>query len=222
MAFPNVIDAVGSGLGSTAATFSPTLSGSIVAGRLLVVNVVAGKPMTPSAGWGGLGSFVQATAASTVASYAAVAVGGGGDSLTLTFVGGNATAVAVAYQVDNWSGALLDIGWSGVDATLDAPSLTMLTGGDNLWLPGACNFSAAITGAPANYTDLIVQTGGAFRMGTARRALTATSEDPGAFTTASAFFPCAWTIGVAPAAAQSPPRPPYVVNQAAIQRTANW
>lgn len=217
MAFPTVIDTTNTpNLGAVAATENINLSGSIVAGRLLLVFLYSSKAFTTTAGWTVLGSFVQATVTSTVAALAKTAAGS--DALTLTFVGGNGNANAISTQVDNWSGSISDVKWVGTDATADPPSLTMGGNVDNLWLPFVTSASGLPTGAPTNYTGFVSNSVGVV---SAQRSLTALTEDPGAFSGGSTFFPSAHTVGVAPAAAGVAPYR-HIVTQAAIQRASTW
>lgn len=116
---------------------------------------------------------------------------------------------------------------SNTSASAANPPNLAPTGGskDYLWLVVASNDGeTALTTAPTNYTNFIAENTGVTGatsvncvMGTAERALTASSEDPGAFNSTSTAW-SAVTIAIHPAGAAVtvPPRP-TVVNFAAIR-----
>ena len=83
----------------------------------------------------------------------------------------------------------------------DPPNHTPSGGELNyLWLAASCNDGAGIeaSAAPSSYTDLIVASTAASAVSTARRELTASSENPGTFTTAADDW-VAFTIAIPPA-----------------------
>jgi len=134
--------------------------------------------------------------------YAFGKIAAGSDTGTVSLAS-SGTFAAVTYQIDAWSGAISDVGFAGANQASGAgnpPNLIMASSDDFLWFAVVSTTSALPTGAPTNYTAL-TNAGSAIFVATARRNLTAGSEDPGAFTGGSFFnnFGVA-TVAVAPVA----------------------
>jgi hypothetical protein len=106
-------------------------------------------------------------------------------------------------------GASDDSSLGGNSNTPDGPSLapTWLSGGaeDVLWITFfAMDGNRTVTAYPTNYTDgfAVTQAGGSANCaGTARRELSATSEDPDPFEVSAADAWTSGTVGIRPAAA---------------------
>lgn len=110
-------------------------------------------------------------------------------------------AVAHTYRITagTWAGVLSGVmvtAATGTSATPDPPNNAPHLGSDDyLWLVFAGKVQASITGAPTNYTNF---TGDSSDLsGSARRSLTASSEDPGTFSGSSSFAWMAFTIAIA-------------------------
>lgn len=187
------------------------LPASISAGQLLVVFAAFhGTPtVTDPAGWTVLVSKVNAD---TYRVYAKIASGSEGATVTVD-LSGNARASAVSYRitgaqtVDPPTSSEISVS-TAVDAstaTPDPPNLTPSWGSaENLWV--AVTFSSdgnfTFSSYPTNYTDgqQNVQTGGGTgnAVSVASRLLTATSEDPGTFTTVTSRSRSTYTLAVRP------------------------
>jgi hypothetical protein len=171
---------------------------SIVAGRLLMANIATrvNSPSIAVSGWTALGIVVNGIN-STLATFVKTAAGSDTGSVT----GSSGSQVsALTYQIDGWSGVLGNVGYAQVSATLDPPSLTMPAAADYLWLPAVGCLNLVPSAAPTNYSNLLTASNTPIFLGSARRTLNASSEDPGAFT-GSGTSPVAATIAVPPVAA---------------------
>lgn len=192
MAFPTVQDTTVTTTTTSAPSGSATMPATINAGELLMFEMGTGAATsTPSAGWTTVG-----TNTSTITGVTFAKVAAGGDTLTVTYGGGNAQMFGVMYRVANWSGTISDIKWAAVNS-LDPPSLVAAANADNLWIATGITFSANAVTAPTSYTNMVASGTSLY---TARRQLTAGTEDPGAFTQTSPVIPQSHTISVAPAA----------------------
>lgn len=108
----------------------------------------------------------------------------------------------------SWSGDVADIEAAfatGTSTTPNPPNLAPSGGSaDYLWIAWGCkDSSGTITSAPTNYTNLITGSGGA-NMGTARRTLEASSQDPGTFGGSSSQPYIAATEAIPPASGAEP------------------
>lgn len=130
----------------------------------------------------------------------------GGTTITVTASGAD-KAAHQSFAISGHNPAIAPQA-SAESETLDPASL-IPTGGVKayLWLTFACiDGGVDITGAPANYTNLIFNessVGSASGLASARRNLTASSEDPGAFTQGGAEGGNSVTIAVHPAEEES-------------------
>ena len=211
---------------TAALSHSVTMPATVAAGGLLVM--IAGvlnasgttiPTITTPTGWTLVGSTTQSTSiggvtaikTSTFVKDAAGTEGG----TTVALVTDVATkAIAHTYYVapDEWSGTAGDIeaasANNGATTTPNPPALTPSGGEkDYLWLTACfCGDDAlTVTAAPASYTGLADTTiGGAnsgCEMGSAKQALTASSENPGTFTLSGSDASLAVTIAIPPPAA---------------------
>ena len=119
--------------------------------------------------------------------------------------------IAHVYRITDWFRASAGVEVAGQGNTLNPPSLTPTWGaGDTLWF--ACGSSIDDDGSlifsPAGYTDAVFTNAGAGTnnsgyLVTARRELSAASEDPGSFSVNPFSTPTAFTIAVREAASAS-------------------
>jgi hypothetical protein len=205
-------------------SLSLNMPSSIVAGNLLVAyafDTNAGPPAM--SGWT---TIISINSSEFLYGFAKIAAGG--DTGTLTSGSAAAGAVVVA-QYSGWSGSISDIVVATNSSNSDPPLNNPAISEDWLWVAVGGAFitsTGAFTGAPTSYGDFVTaSTGGGFAtaVATADRALTASSENPGTFTsTGTLNFALSATVAIASVAAPVvafPPQP-WVVNQAAINRAS--
>lgn len=218
MPFPVLINTATTATTSGGALASTPLNmpASIVAGRLLVTYAYTVNGVSSMTGW------TQIFVVTSTVSFAGFAkVAAGGDTGTVTTAGAAAMG-AVVGQYDWWSGTISDIvcaTFVGADPPNDNPGASK----DWLWvaaLGAALSGSGTITAAPASYGDFVVAAAGTTTVvttGTADRALTASSENPGAFTNGGS--PAAPLLSATVAIAPWPlgPAPLVMPSQAAMQ-----
>ena len=201
------ITSYGAGGNSTNVTsHSITLPTSITVGkRIVVVFSVDGAPTVSidtgvsGSNWSIVGQASQSSVVGAIISKIAE----GSDVLTLTTTAGE-QATWISMQVDS-DGDIYAASATGNSADSNPPNLDPSVGSkDFLWIAtrsgDASPDNLVATAAPLNYGDLQTQqaatTAGA-STNTATRALTASSEDPGAFTSGSEQW-VAWTVAIAP------------------------
>lgn len=183
--------------GTDSTSFVITLpDGSNVSGRRVIV--VASNEGTGSTTWPTSPAFTEFVAGNGTATHIAIAYrningteGFSGTDDTITVTGASVQWNAHAYlltsdEFDSATapeGAATAIGTN--NGTTNPPSLTPSWGSaNNLWIAAsALRFAGNWTAAPTNYTNLLSSNGGDANapLGTARRVLTATSEDPATF-----------------------------------------
>lgn len=219
MAFPTVVDSANTNVSSGATAIS--MPASIVAGNLLLmfagINIASGSP-TISSGWTAVGNTSNGP---NLSLHVWAKVAAGGDTATIT-VPSSSPGGVTTYQISGWDGVIADIGYAGaaVSAPVNPPALTMASTKDFLWFAAATQggFSAP-SAAPTNYTNLVNAGTSAGFLGTARRNLTASSDDPGAFSGGSGTAVGA-TVAVTPTAAGVSVRP--VIVRQAVMRAAYY
>ena len=205
MAAPTVATPRGaSGALASSTTHAVTMPASATTGRgVLVVTTWDSAPVasTTSPGW---------------AKIAEASAGSVGSALFYKRPGVTLAALTVALSFAE-EGTYVVLAFDGA-ATSEDPTATSTTaatangnppthtpaGGsrDYLWIAAHCNESLEVaTAAPASYANLTTATGGASggSTATAERALTAASENPGAFTSPAEDH-VSWTIAVPPGA----------------------
>lgn len=214
MAFP-VVDSITVSTFSTAATAHlVTMPATVNSGDLLTVLFSSAwatpdTVATPS-GW----SLLSANSRTNIqfGVYYKIA-DGTEDGTTVDFVTTNARkAVAQVYRISAWHGTTPpEVGTAANlgDTQPDPPSLTPSWGADDtLWL---ASFGSAgnptITVVPTSYTnenDDSTTTPTAATVGSARRELNATSDDPSAYTITASQNWVAQTLAVRPSAGGTP------------------
>lgn len=187
MAFPAVAGTNTSSPGSSTTTHSVSLPASIAAGDLLVVYFGGwgGGTLTWPAGWTPLFDTSNGTAARLAAAYR-FADGSEGGSISVT----SSTSIRSAHISYRITGAhsstapVVGTATTGTSAAGDPPSLSPAGGAkDYLWLAGVgFGSTTAASAAPANYTNLLTRNDTNAGVGSARRELNASSENPGGFT----------------------------------------
>lgn len=193
-AFPNVL-ATATTAFALNSSFVLTMPSGIQADELLVA-LVEGDSVTGDtmSGWTKIGTATSGSAQDLTV-YGKIAAG----SDTGTVSGAFAGRLGEVYQIADWSGVIADIGIAvSSSSTMDAPSLDMGASRDHLWLVFARTNAAAPSAAPTNYTNLLgVGSGSTVNLASARRALTAQTENPGAFT-GTTTAAAAGVIGIRP------------------------
>lgn len=212
MTFPSVVGSPGTTANGLGTSVALTMPSSIVAGRLLLLLVYAGRaagtPFTVS-GWTQIGSHqLSSNSLEAAACYAKVAVG----SDTATWGSGDGSSRGVAaqcYQIDGWSGVLADVRCAGASgaagaAAPDSPNLAAASTADTMWFALGAGAGTPTMTAPTNYTNLTNTLLGfsTLTMSVARRDLNAASENPAAFT-GSLSRSVALTVSVPPSTVQA-------------------
>src|SRR6185369_13158758 len=192
---------------------------TVNAGDLLLVffsnrGASAIATVTTPTGFTQLFSQVNGTGANAVrfGGYVKIAVGNeDGTSVNFaTSADQQAAAQVYGIDADTWTGTLSDVvagvASTGNSTTINPPALTPSWGSDmTLWLTAAGHGREfALTSSPPNYSNTersnsSTATGNCTTL-SARRELTAASDDPGNFVIASAFQWVAQTIAVRPRA----------------------
>ena len=202
MAFP-VVETTATTATAAGTSHTVTLPTGIANGDLLIIfggsntNTTFGYP----AGWTELWDAGGGTAAGSGAFRRAD--GGEGASVTVT-TAASAQCGWVAYRISGHhttSDPEDAVAATGVGTTPDPPSTPASWGTeDNLWLAGGAHDNTTVNTAPTNYTNLL----SASANGTAyssRRALAATTENPGTFGVGTSDDWITNTIVIRPAAA---------------------
>lgn len=198
MTFPSVVSTINTN-GAINGSYALTMPSGISSGNLLVA-WVAGASITGDAmtGWTKRGTAANGNSDITI--WTRIATGTDTGTVTGSFTG----RLAMVKEITGWDGILANIGMANATTNVvDPPSLNMTTSRDHLWLAYARNDSAAITAAPTNYSPLTTAVYSPSNLAVAERALTASTEDPGAFTTGTLSLAVAGVIAIRPSVVQS-------------------
>lgn len=167
------------------------------------------------------------TVTSTIILTGFAKIAAGSDTGTLTTVA-SVGSVVVTEQCDGWSGTLADIVVTTA-ASADPPSDNPGVSKDWLWVAALGVFltgTGTITAAPSGYGDFVTAGSGgtsSLNVATADRALTATSENPGTFTTAGTQnFPISATLAIAPLVVSTTLPIPQPLSRAALVRSYHY
>ena len=183
---------------------------------LLVFFVSDGTPtITFPEGWTQL--FQDAYLLVKFGAWYRIADGEEGATITVTTSDSQATA-HTSYRITGYSGAP-EVGTStGANSGYpDPPNLTPSWGAkDTLWF-AVCGYDRewTVTAYPTNYTDGrndIANVSDGCGVGSARRELNATSEDPSTFTISAADQWVANTVAIQPSAVAAPPGKPVLIS----------
>lgn len=214
-----VVAAENGGYHATSATeHTVNLPSGIQAEDLLLVFFVSdGTPtITFPEGWTQLFQTADDSAVKFGAWYR-IADGGEGATITVTTSASEWTA-HTSYRITGYSGTP-EVGTptTGASANPDPPSLTPSWGAkDTLWFAIQGNDSnKTVSDYPADYTDGRNDYGNSIvgcGVGSARRELNATSEDPGTFTLSASEQWIANTVAIQPAAVGEAPEKPVLVS----------
>jgi len=198
---------------STTNTHTVSLPSGIQAGDVLIFvffgNAPSGNPSMsswPPSGWTSLTSKDDNNVDDCYAVAYKVASGSEGSTVTVETSGfpGNCFSLHQSYRLSSCMGdvELTDTSQFDDDATPDPPSESVSWGTDydTLWLAGFVGAEVAtrtISSYPTNYDNEYFQTGEDHsHVATARRELTAASEDPGVYTLSDIVDGWAFTIGI--------------------------
>lgn len=169
------------------------LPASISSGDLLIIVLAAyatagAVSITTPSGWSVLFSVVGSGNLRRVAGFYKVASGSEGATVSITF-SRNVSCAANSYRITGYTGTPeAGTATTGSSTAPNPPSLSPSWGsGDILWLAVFGNVSPGGTiTSPTNYSSGFSVDEGKILIASAQRNLTASSEDPGAFTTSSA------------------------------------
>lgn len=195
---------------TASSSFNVPLPASIQAGDLLLIFVsVANNPvgtLTTPSGW--TQRFNTTGTNHRFACYYKVATGSEGSTVAVTN-SGNVSWATCSYRISNYQ-STPESGTSatGSSTTPNPPSLTPSWGSaKTLWLAaaGSPGGNSGTPTVPTNYSDQVhyshVSSGSTVfaKVATARRALEASSEDPGTFTFAASTTWVTNTVAIRPA-----------------------
>lgn len=213
-AFPIVAATNTSVRETTGTSHTVNLPAGITSGDLLIVFFGAGNGVTVT--WpGGWTEFTSGTVAGSVQQNAAYrrADGTEGASITVTTSAAR-RSVHASYRITGHHATSNPEGASatGTSANPDPPNLAPSwgTAEDVLWIVSETHSTSdAITAYPTNYGNTleIATSVSALRLGSARRELNASSENPGTYTIANSRDWVAGTAAVRPAAGGAPACP---------------
>lgn len=208
-----VVEVLEQSFPTPASSHDVTLPASVDAGDLLLLLTASLDLFAPNppTGWTTVNKGGFSTAQLGV--YALVATGDeGGTTVNVDIPGAEPSPMASQmYRVTNWYGDLSGIEAASfalaVSAAPDPGVLTPSWGSaDTLWLAvvASGDDGALASAAPADYADLLTTQSAATAdascsLASARRALTAASEDPGTFTWAASQSLTATTVAIRPA-----------------------
>lgn len=203
MTFPTVVNTNSNS--SSAQSPAVSMPATIVAGRLLVIVARSAGSESPGGTISGFTKIADLNrsggGSGTLCVFAKVAAG----SDTATYSGSIATdRVFQSHQIDDWLGTVADIKVAtlGTGTAINPPNLDAGVADDWLWLVfGSVGGTAgnSVTAAPTNYSHFLGPvTLGNVSMGSARRALNASSEDPGAFSGTAGTGPMTAVLAIPP------------------------
>jgi len=209
MAFPTLAATNNSVNSSVTTSHTVSLPASISAGDLLIFIfglVDAGAITTPS-GWTLIRNVIERPGVSETIEFSTfykVASGSEGASVTVTTAQSRRSA-HVSYRITGYSSVPEgSTGTSGGSGSPDPDSLTPSGGTkEYMWIACGGNRGGGISAAPTNYINFVATATTGIGVALCTRNLSASSEDPGTFTTASGEW-CAMTIAVFPVAASGP------------------
>lgn len=193
-----VVQTTNTGFDATTVTTHPiVLPSGIVAGDLIFIVLglaAAGIVLSPPAG------FTLLDGTSSFGAFYKVAVGGEGGTTVNATSASAQRAQWTAYRISGYGGSISrGTIVTGSTANPNPPAVTPSWGASaaTLFIAADTIFSSkTISTAPANYSNLLTATSSGAATGTAQRALTAASEDPGTFTNSSTASIAAQTYAI--------------------------
>lgn len=221
MAFPSTSAPTETAFSSASTTHNVSMPATVNKGDLLLLaigiqNIGGSTTFTTPSGWTSLMDRAGSPEYSHLAIFMKVADGTEGGTTVNVATSNSQSAVAQVYRVTRWYGSLsgvesADSGADGV-TTPDPPSLTPSWGAlDTLWFAWftAADDDETVTAYPSNYSggSYIVSgagTNAGCEIGSARRELNATSDNPGSFTITGPETNVTATVAVRPRHMASP------------------
>lgn len=220
MVAPTFEDTTGTGFSTQAASFAANLPSTVNADDLLLMFAVAesadSEILTEPSGWTEVYNVSGSFGSTNVATCWALKADGTEDGGTATYTaGGNTTSCCVVARISGWSGTIGDIEHTQTNAgtnssSPDPPNHAPSGGSDDyLWLAVMQNIDddEGVSAYPTNYSinQTSQVTGGGANdggaVGIAGRQLTASSQNPGTFTTTGNDVWVATTLSIPPSAA---------------------
>ena len=166
----------------------------------------------------GFSQLADGTNTNRLYAFGKVAVGTE-DGTTVDFqTTSTAFAIAHVYRVDAGTWAEVVSGFeatvsTGTSATPDPPAITPTWGSNDMTVvPFVGKETGTVTSAPTSYTDLVNGSGGD-NMGSARRSVTSTTENPGTFGGSTSAVYVAITVAIASESATLGEGKPYFVGE---------
>lgn len=198
MSYFPVVQTTSSGSNASGTSHPVTLPSGIVAlDRILVMFSSNGTTDTNTpTGWTKLGSTAYSGGSVRLTVYSKIATGG--DTLTVTTTGASTSEYA-CYRVVTKGNIEIGTFTEGNSNSPNSLSLTPVGGSQKyLWFSAiAHNTGGVVSAFPANYTlGQITVNFTSTRIGSAYRALLATSEDPGNYTLTAALNWVAVTVSI--------------------------
>lgn len=188
--FPSIVN-TNSAVHAASSPFVVNLPASLVSGQLLMFAVTAvenGPTATPS----GFTQLLAATGSSQITLYIFYKTSNGSEGSTVNVTtNGVRTGASYSWTVTDWQGTPeMQSTSHGTSATPDPASLTPSWGSDDILVLPILGIwgTQTISSYPTNYMnglDSYQSSGLSNRVAWCRRALTASSEDPGVFTLSS-------------------------------------
>lgn len=209
MAFPQVVDSSEAPVNSATLTWTvsyPTTVPIAAGDKLLLIVATRGGGVAPLtlSGWTRVGGVINSTTIG-ITVYERVATGTESGSFNMTLTSAQIGIWRMVHMTgtNNASVAAISGGSAVTTATPDPPSLTPAWGSaDDLWfaLAASADGRTTLTTPPTNYgnqfSDNTTGTTGGLGLSSARRELTAATEDPGTFTLSRSAATIAVTVSV--------------------------
>lgn len=186
MAAPTIVQSTSGGNSANTTSHSITMPGGMTNGNLIVViwGCDGNTPLTFTSGWTKIDQEAQGAVVKGVILYKYVT---GSDSLTIT-TNASEQSSSIVYELNN-AAPPLTASSSGNSTNGDPPNLATDKSRDYLWIAAYISDDQNVaSAAPSGYANLITKNGGstgAASISTADKTATASSEDPGTFTSAT-------------------------------------
>lgn len=178
-------------------TWACPLPSGITAGELLIVIACHADGFGFSGAPSGWTALINTVPNGSLYVIYKTASGSEGSSVTISFNGGGPVGITGnSYRISGFSGSP-----EAASSTGDPPNLAPSWGADdNLWLAASYGLlSGGSMTAPSNYSSVINSISTNYTLGSAQRALNASSENPGTFGSGGNRAGCTIAIrGVAP------------------------
>lgn len=201
--YPTVLSVTATELTSATTQHLVNMPAAVSTGNLLLAVITNDGSATITTPTDWTEEYTNSTAALTAYVFSKISDGTEGGTTVDFVTSATEQLSAHVFRISNWSGSLTNINALATTGSANPPNLTSGFGAvPTLWIVSGHNSSTTtIDAAPTNYTNFLwtastLSTTGA-SLATARRELTAASEDPGAFTiTGAATSVISTTIAV--------------------------